>query len=194
MTFCKEVTAGSTWDENVLPLAEEGLNTEDSLLLIYVHLWGNHPIYNARYPQSYSKFSPKDYDNLQPHQRQTIAEYDNSVLYNDYVVSELLNMLKDKEAVAIYCPDHAQDLYESSPDYCGHGVKGPKSAFYGTQIPFMVYTSPLYQERFSEMTRRIRESVDRKFRTDDLIYTVMDLVGVKFQDNDDVARYSLFRE
>jgi len=63
---------------------------------------------------------------------------------------------------------------------------------YGTEIPFMIYTSPLYKEKHPEMVERIKANQNRKFRTDDLIYTIMDIAGCDFEDGS-VKKYSLLR-
>ena len=56
----------------------------------------------------------------------------------------------------------------------------------------MVYTSPLFQEHFPITTKRIKENYNKSFRTDNLIYAVMDVAGLSFKDNDDVNNNSLF--
>ena len=38
------------------------------------------------------------------------------------------------------------------------------------------------------------KSLDNRFRTEDLIYTVMDIANISFKDNDDVRKESLFSE
>ena len=58
----------------------------------------------------------------------------------------------------------------------------------------MVYLSPLYQQLRPELTERIRNAVNKEFCTDKFIYAAMDAAGLKFADNDDVAKYSLFSE
>ena len=43
------------------------------------------------------------------------------------------------------------------------------------------------------MVERMQESVDKQFCTDDLIYALMDIMNIRFHDNKDVDKYSLFR-
>lgn len=88
-----------------------------------IHMMGSHPAFNMRYPENYSRFQEEDYEALPVHQRKTIAEYDNSVLYNDSVVYELMNRYKDKAAVVIYMSDHSIDIYEGTDSYVGHALR-----------------------------------------------------------------------
>lgn len=159
----------------------------------YIHLMGSHCEFNKRYPISFDVFKENDYLGKKENQRKTLAEYDNSVLYNDYVVNEIIKIFSKEEVLIFYFSDHALDIFDSREDYNGHGrYNDIKSFEAGSNIPFMVYVSPKYQARFPDDCERIRNAVNKKFRTDNMIYTIMDVIGVGFEDNDDVERYSLF--
>ena len=54
----------------------------DEKMLIVVHVMGCHGAYRDRYPAKYRHFSGKD---------KNIDAYDNSVLYNDYVLQQIYN-------------------------------------------------------------------------------------------------------
>lgn len=161
---------------------------------IIYHLIGQHHKFALRYPDEFKKFKKKDYKSYPKHQRQKLADYDNATLYNDYVVSEIFKNYKDSESIVIYFPDHGVDIYESDPDFVGHAKKNNEaSEFVAKQIPFFVYVSPKYKEKFPGMVEKIQQNVNRTFCTDDMLYTIMDIAGVKFPDNDDVEKRSLFR-
>ena len=48
-------------------------------MLIVMHLMGNHGSYEQRYPKAFEKYDGKN----------TIDKYDNSIIYNDYVMSQV---------------------------------------------------------------------------------------------------------
>ena len=56
-----------------------------------------------------------------------------------------------------------------------------KSVEAGSKIPFMIYTSPLYQQNFPNEMEQIKRCTEQPFRTDDMIYTIMDIIGVTFK-------------
>ena len=181
------------YDEAVIPPLQT--LPKDSLRCFFVHLMGSHNAYDLRYPEGFGPFTEADYPDVPSAHRKDFATYDNSVLYNDSVVYEIMNMFREKEALVIYFPDHAEDLYESSADYCGHGKpNNPASVAAGSNIPFVVYMSPLYQQAFPEMTARIRAAAHRPFSTGYVLYTLVDILGGKFKGNMDVENYSLFKE
>ena len=53
--------------------------------LIVVHLMGNHGSYEERYPHAFNRWTGKSH----------IDKYDNSILYNDFVMKQLFSAVKD---------------------------------------------------------------------------------------------------
>lgn len=168
-------------DEKVIPLIKPLVNNKD-YNFYFIHLMGSHSTFNKRYSKNFEKFKVEDYSDYPLHQRENFASYDNSILYNDSVVYEIMNLFHDKEAIVFYFSDHAIDVYESTDDYIGHArTTDPKSVEAGSQIPFMIYTSPLYQQNFPSEMEKIKLCTEQPFRTDDMIYTIMDIIGVTFE-------------
>lgn len=169
-------------DEEIIPLITPLLQDEKTNNFYFIHLMGSHSTFKNRYPSSFDKFKPEDYERCPEHQRENLATYDNSILYNDSVVHEIIRLFQEQEAIIFYFSDHAIDAYESSDDYMAH-AKGtdPKSVEAGTNIPFMIYTSPLYQQNFPNEMKQIKRCTDQAYRTDDMIYTIMDIIGITFE-------------
>lgn len=187
----------ATFDEEVLPLLrsvqqKEARQAERNFY--FVHLMGSHPAFEQRYPANRNHFKSSDYQKYPIHQREKRASYDNSILYNDSVVNEIIKCFAESEAVIVYFSDHGLDVYQSANDFCAHGnAQSPKSKAAAEAIPFMVYASPQYSLRFPATIAKLKIATNRPFTTDHLIYTVMDLVGVKFAANNNVQCYSLLR-
>ena len=158
----------------------------------FIHLLGSHARYCERYPSAYNQFDEKEYQRPSEHQRIQLATYDNSILYNDFVVSELMKLFVDEESIVFYFSDHGLDIYQSNADYFGHAISGVNEHF-GLQIPFVVFTSSLFQIHYPQLMQRIKGSLNRTYNTEDMIYTVMDVLGVTLSDNTEVSSYSLFR-
>lgn len=180
------------FDEAVLPLIDEWMTPDSDLTVI--HLMGSHISYDNRYPATFGRFAPADYPELPSHQRETIAAYDNSVLYNDSVVSSIFSRYADKDAVVIYFSDHAQDLYRSSLTYCGHTrADDPVSVDAGREIPLMIYLPEPFRRAHPALAERIIRSADRPVNTTDLTYTIMDLAGTTFAADPGIISRSAFR-
>lgn len=144
---------------------------------IVVHLMGSHATYAKRYPPEFDKFKGITSN------EKIIAAYDNSILYNDFVVDSLLNILSSystqNHAVssAIYLSDHGENVYDDA-DYAGHDYTEsvPKSI---VEIPFLVWLSPGYMEVYPERSETIINHRTDPFVTDDLFHSALDIYGIK---------------
>lgn len=185
----------SDLDGNVLEPLQQISEIDNGYSFTVVHLMGSHENFSSRFSAEYTRFSPMDYSQYPANQRQTLADYDNSILYNDWVVSSIIDLYQDKEAVIIYCPDHSLDVFDSSADYAGHARSGDsRSVQAGKNIPFIVYTTEEYRRNHPAMVDRMGKSTHNPFETENLMYTIMDVMGVDFTDGEPcVSKYSLFR-
>ena len=174
------------YDDELLPLIDTVLSHASAEKNFYViHFMGSHPAFRDRYPDTFEYFKDEDYLDRPAEQRTFFSTYDNSLRYTDFVFSCIIDRFKDKETVLIYVSDHGLDFFVSRPDYCAHSVANDESvsAIESRAVPFLVYTSDLYRQHFPTESERIRRSTGHEYRTDSLIYTVMDLAGVAFRDS-----------
>lgn len=171
------------------------LNSQGHHFIIY-HMMGSHYDFSMRYPEEFAKFTEADYLSEPQSHRTILASYDNSILYNDYIVGQIINLYKNKEAIVIYIPDHGQVMYRDpkDPDYYAHGKKNDKVRYaLGVEIPFMIYASPSFQQKYPEVMQRIKYRQDhpKGWNCDDLPYLIMDLIGVKDINGEDVKLKSV---
>lgn len=184
----------NTYDGDLIDIAHKTIvkDSDKSRVFMFVNLMGSHFKFNRRYPKEYNHFKANDYLDKMSTQRQTLAEYDNSVLYNDYVVYELMKAYEDKEAIVLYFPDHGLDLFYTKDDYAAHALNTPESQKYGKAIPFVIYTTYQFQNKYPNVVYRLKNSVNNEFCTGDLIYALMDIMGIHFKNNNNVESYSPF--
>lgn len=154
----------------------------DGKNFIVFHLMGSHSKFEGRYPSEYQKYIPGDYADYKDYQREVIANYDNSILYNDYVVYQILNCFSDEETLAFYFSDHGIDLYESSDNYYGHAIKGnAASEDVSLSIPFMVYCSEKFQRSFPHDIETICKDTSDLFETETFLEYLMCLLGIEYE-------------
>lgn len=145
---------------------------------VVVHLMGSHVAYRDRYPPSWSFFEEADYAFIPKHQRKILCEYDNSILYNDYVVSELLESLGTRDCIALYFSDHGLDMYKSSDEYFGYGITSDSvSVVAAKAIPFLVYMSPSITNRFPTMRDLIISKRNDSLNTSSLMDFLSELLN-----------------
>lgn len=163
-------------------IVEKSVNevSGDKNFIIY-HLLGTHKGYSYRYPEEFSVFKSEDIkrDNLDDEQRKTVSEYDNAVLYNDYVVKSIIDIYKDSDSIVIYLSDHGEEVYDFR-DVADHGEGN--ISHYMVEIPFIIYVSDKFKENYPELVEKIRNSTSRPYMTDDIIHTILDISGVETKD------------
>lgn len=180
-------------DGALLPVVKDVLVQPNGRKFVFVHLMGCHSMFDMRYPASFAKFKESDYANRPEEQRVKLSTYDNAVLYNDYVVDALMNLVADQEAVVVYSPDHGLDIFESNPTVASHGnPSNPISSKAGYDIPFLIYATKTYRQRHPDTMERMKRSINRHFDMEDAPYLMMDLMQCDFK-NHDAARKSLIR-
>lgn len=94
----------SDWDENLLPFLKERLDSLDTQNIIVLHLQGSHgPAYYKRYPSEFKKFTPTcDTNELSKCDSEALINtYDNTLLYTDYLLSEIIKLLKEKKIMRV---------------------------------------------------------------------------------------------
>jgi heptose-I-phosphate ethanolaminephosphotransferase len=177
-------TALYRFDEGVLNAYDElkAQNKEHNLVIL--HLMGSHVEYRARYPQNTRRFfTPQNANRpeLTVKQRYILSDYDNSVRYNDSIVSDITQRFIDKDAVVIYMPDHGEEIFDGSPFIYGrmHGANiDYRLARNEMEIPFWIWGSPLYIENHPYGWQAIRNAKDRPMMTDVLPHLLLYLAGI----------------
>ena len=151
--------------------------------LTILHLMGSHVDYSARYPKTFRQFTPQQYDRpeLTAKQLQTLAHYDNSLLYNDSILKAITNHFADKDAVVIYVPDHGEEVFDSEPYTSGRLHNADidyRLARNEMEIPFWIWGSPLYRKNHPYGWLAIQAAKDRPLMTDVLPHFLLYLGGI----------------
>lgn len=149
--------------------------------VIFVHLMGNHGSYCARFPKTFEVFkgdlelevfgkSISENKKL----KKSVNCYDNSILYNDTVVSNMINDLKNYSGVnaLIYMADHADDVIGQ----LGHN--SGKFTFEMTQIPMFAYFSEEYKSKHKDIYKTFVQNQNRLFSNDMFYDTLIGLANI----------------
>nr|WP_302830760.1 phosphoethanolamine transferase [uncultured Bacteroides sp.] len=175
------------FDEGILPFLDDCIGKGWKNFYV-CHLMGSHWRYANRYPEAFNKFNSEDIkNNKRKSFKKIIAEYDNSVLYNDYVVNEIIKRFQKSESIILYFPDHGEEVYDTQ-NMNGHRMDNPTLTM--MEIPFFVWMSKTMQEHYSSLVCRIKKATSNQFYTENIIHTVLDIGGIELSGYD--ATKSLF--
>ncbi len=165
-------------DGVLLPVLDEFIAASTAEKNFYViHLYGTHGSYSERYPAEFEKFSAADEDKPEESWRQGTAEYDNAVLYNDFIVDEIICRFEDKNAVLIYISDHGEEVYDGR-DFAWHSVE-EEGNVHMIEIPALIWASKSFREHYPEKISALNAALDRPYRTDYLIHALLDLMDIR---------------
>ena len=182
--FDSRNTKTHRFDDGVLKEYDALRDTTIEHNLVILHLMGSHVDYRARYPQKTNTvFKPEMYNRpeLSDKQKQILAQYDNSLLYNDSIVAAITQRFMDQDAVIIYVPDHGEEIFDGSPYMYGrmHSANiDYRLARNEMEIPFWIWGSPLYRERHPYGWLAIQNAKNRPLMIDALPHLLMYLGGV----------------
>lgn len=167
-------------------------NNENQSKIIVIHLIGNHMAYEFRYPDAYNIFDYKKDNAIQnePYRdnnaKKVIDKYDNSVVYNDFVIDSIvksLNKIKNQNTLMVYLSDHAEELYDYR-EFAGHAYEKVSPTM--AEIPLIVWMSDSYKQSRPDLVL----DCNRPYSSGDFLYSLSDLAGIKYNGYDDTR--SLF--
>ena len=172
------------YDEGMLKEYDKLAKEDTDHNLIILHLMGSHLMYKSRYPQKTRKYlTAKMYNRpeLTNKQRMILADYDNSLRYNDSIVTTVTQRFIDKDAVIIYMPDHGEEMFDEKPYTYGRNhsaIINKRLARYEMEIPFWIWGSPRYRENHPYGWQAIQNAKDRPMMVDALPHLLLYLAGI----------------
>lgn len=158
-----EVTKTKYFDGKLVDCLDD-IKYSDKMLII-IHLMGNHGSYAERYPQEFNKFTGKS----------IVDNYDNSILYNDFVMQNLYEKLKNLPnfKCMVYFADHADAVKQK----LGHDAS--KYIPEMTDIPFYICLADDYIKKNKEKVDNLQRAEDKYFTNDLIFNTVLSLMNIK---------------
>lgn len=147
--------------------------------LIVLHTKGSHFSYVQRYPRSYAKWTPECVSiDKECSKEQLINAFDNSVLYTDSVLEQVISELRDKRAIIFYASDHGESIDERKHLHGTPRKMAPPEQF---RVPLLVWASDKYLENperareFAHMQEQAKMKVPH--RHVELYDTIMGCLG-----------------
>ena len=160
-------------DGVLLPLINQAKTGQGERNFYVIHLIGSHMDYSLRYPEGFGKFSAADVKaKLTSKQKDVVAYYDNSVLYNDFVINEIFKIFSGDDSLIVYLSDHGENLYENGR--LGHGMESR----FTYEIPLLFIASREFLSDHAKLWQRLAAAKDKPFMSDDLTHLLADIIGV----------------
>ena len=161
-------------DNNVLKhFANRKQETQKTLYVI--HLLGSHAEYSCRYPAQFNQWDDG---------KSKINAYDNSVLFNDYVMQELTKrLIRDLQVDALmYFADHGEELEKffcHGTDFYLNNIRKSEAVKNIARIPVYFVFSDRYKSTHSDIVSILHKNKNKYFTNDMVFETLFGLMGVE---------------
>lgn len=149
-------------------------------LLIILHMYGSHFSYHQRYPREWARFTPDDDVAISRRNVELIRNaYDNSTLYTDYVLNEIISTLEAEQACTAmyYCSDHGEDLFDDRNGRFLHS--SPTTTYYQLHVASLAWFSPRYNELFPQKVMAARSNAEATATTHSAFHTIADMASIR---------------
>lgn len=170
------------YDEVLLPELRGALDTTAESRFICLHLLGSHTAYRERYPTGRGRITATDVMSIHPKREwldegrsRIVAQYDNSILYTDSILSEIIKdlSLRAEPSLMVYFSDHGENVYDDR-DFRG---RDPKYV----RVPFIIYANRSYRENNPEIMASLQSAGRQAFSTADVIHMLVTLSGSSYR-------------
>ncbi|MGM9826173.1 MAG: phosphoethanolamine transferase [Paludibacteraceae bacterium] len=191
-----------------MALADRGGFASPKPQMMVVHSLGCHFKYSQRYPDEFQQFVPDmkgmrigalmpDFDSISGGIRLNnrrnspalvrnvknvlVNSYDNAILYTDYFLDSLIQILEDsgRPAVMVYVGDHGENLMDDERHMLLHGTYA--GSVYEYHVPLFVWMSEEYRALYPEKPEALRQNTDKKMTTMYLFHSLLHLGGIKYR-------------
>ena len=175
----KEKNKDLIYDLELMNYFKQALNDKTDKKVIFLHLRGSHAPYNTNYPSEFNIFKEKN-----SYKEQQINAYDNSIIYNDFVINSFIDELSKKKEISylLYLSDHGEDVGDSKNScFCHHDKKRTPSMM---NIPFIIWLSPEYKKENYIGNDVLIKNLKTKYNTENVIHSIIKLSGLSNPDYD----------
>jgi glucan phosphoethanolaminetransferase (alkaline phosphatase superfamily) len=180
-------------DEELIPKFKESFSNSKQQFTT-LHMIGSHWWYENRYSNKFQKFKPvidsKHIPSLS--EDQMINSYDNTILYLDTFLNNIISILKHKESktLLIYLSDHGELLGENGKWM--HAQDGEASK----NPAMLVWYSDSFKKDYPNLISNLKQHSSKKIPTDFFFHSILDLIGTKnlnYNKNQSIFNETSFR-
>ncbi|RZI44866.1 phosphoethanolamine transferase [Herbaspirillum sp. HC18] len=174
----------SSYDDVMLQPLQAAMADPSPKKLIVLHTLGNHWNYSHRHPKEFDKWQPSLFGISNPiYSDRAIKEqlnnsYDNSILYTDWFLSQVIGALKASKQMAamMYVSDHGQTLYDGSCSLAFHG----HNTQFEFHVPALVWYSDLYKATHPGKVNQLLRNKRAKLATENIFHSLVDLADIRY--------------
>lgn len=167
-------------DGAMLEPLREAIAADTSDLFVILHCYGSHFNYRERYPNQFSQFTPDDDVSISRKNRERMVNaYDNSIIYTDWFLSEVISTLRQADACSamFYCADHGEDLYDDRRGRFLHS--SPTITYYQAHVACVGWYSDEWRATYPEKAEAAAANTMAPASTHTVFHTTAQLAPIE---------------
>lgn len=172
--------------ELIKPLREFIEASPSDKMFVVLHTYGSHFNYNERYPAERRHFIPDGASSASvENRRQLINAYDNTIIYTDRLVADVINVLDSADCMAglIYLSDHGEDIFDDARKRFLHA--SPVPTYYQIHVPMLIWMSPELRASYPELYKAAESHLELNVSSSRSVFdTMLSMAGISTRMND----------
>lgn len=171
------------YDELLVSALEKRIDSIKKDTVVVLHTQGSHgPAYYRRYPEKFKHFMPECNRSAVQDctDEEVVNAYDNTILYTDYVLSKLIDLLQKRKDVVntamLYVSDHGESLGENGVYL--HGLPYFLAPEYQTKVPMILWLSEDFSFEKSINQACLASQSTKEINHDYYLHSVLGLMDV----------------
>ena len=179
-------------DRDIVVKMDSLIKSSDDNIFFIVEFKGNHHPY-INYESNYDVWKPnfKTSANVKSDSLY-INAYDNSMLYQDWILSGIINKIEEQNTVSTFTfvSDHGENITSTGG---GHGGDcSPIKTEY--HVPFLFWYSDTYASSYPKKVELAKSRKEVRLNADNIFYSVCDVAGINLDSIYSHTDYSIFSE
>ena len=178
--YRSQVMQTNHYDTILLDRLEHYIEHTTGNLLVVMHTYGSHFNYGERYPKEFKKFTPDEFSRIdRKNKEQMVNAYDNSILYTDYFLSRIGDLLSESKSCSsfLYISDHGEDIMDDERERFLHA--SPNPTYYQLRVPFIAWFSPIYKKVYPDKYARAINNRLKPVASNVVFHTFLDIADVQ---------------
>ena len=147
-------------------------NRRNNKTFVVLHTTGSHMSFRGRYPAEFRAF----YDSGADRRSRLINAYDNTILYTDYFLAEVIDRLDSLDVVStmLYVSDHGQNLMDEGGQLVGHAIGNQ----FDLPVPMFLWYSDEFESNHPALVRNGEKNVGRRMTTATVFHTLLEIAEI----------------
>ena len=178
----KELDVDNNFDIDIVAKLHEFI--ADTTQFFVIHSAGSHFRYELRYPKEFEQFQPvlgKTFSYLlltEENKDKLMNAYDNSILYTDYFLSELIHYADslNRPATILYISDHGENFWDDERKLLLHGSY--QISEYEYHVPLLIWYSDEYRDKYPHKVQQLQNNRRVPVSSDVVFYSLLDLANI----------------